>query len=107
MQDNKLFNGSICITDLMDAFKQKHSSFVKSKNGKIYGKIYVNISVWVNSEKDDFGNQVAIKLGKKKDSNDPTPYIGNAKPVERHEPPPPSETDIQEMSETFDDAPPF
>lgn len=101
MQDNRLFNGSICITDLMQASKEKHSAFVKSKNGKLY----VNISIWVNAQKDDYGNQVSIKLGKKKDSCDATPYIGNAKPVNRQEPPPPSDQDIEQMSKAFNDVP--
>lgn len=97
-QDNKLYTGSICFTDLWKQMYEKHSAFQKGKNGKLY----VNVSIWVNEHKDDFGNDLAIKLSKKKDSDDETPYIGNAKSQERQAPPPPSDNDLKEYGDLPD-----
>ena len=38
------FYGSVCLTDLIEKSKTKHSSFTKAQNGKIY----CNITVWLN-----------------------------------------------------------
>ena len=52
MSNNKFFFGSICVTDLIEQLKLKHSAFSKAQNGKIYA----NVNVWLNEEKDKFGN---------------------------------------------------
>ena len=80
-----LFGGSICITDLLDKIKSGHSSFSKSiKNGKVYS----NILVWVNEEKDEFGNNISIQLSssKEKRESEGKIYIGNAKKLETSKP---------------------
>lgn len=74
------FYGSICITDVFDLLNKKHSSFSKAENGKVYA----SVNVWLNDEKDKFGNVMAIQLNPKKDlrEQDGQPYIGNLKESE-------------------------
>jgi hypothetical protein len=73
---NKPMKGSICLTDLGDAYKAKHSAFnVSEKNGKIYA----NIAVWMNDEPDQYGNVLSFQLQSKKDATDAKTYFGNAK----------------------------
>lgn len=87
---SKLYYGSICYTDLLEALKQGHSSGVRAANSKIY----VNINVWVNDKKDDYGNDAAIQLNPKQDSGDQKIYIGNLKESEKKEPTPITPADI-------------
>ena len=69
------FYGSICITDILDALRNKHSAFTKGKNGKIY----MNSTIWLNEIVDDFGNIIAQQCNPQKDSKDQKFYIGNFK----------------------------
>ena len=70
--------------EVLDFAKQKHSAFTKGQNGKIYA----NINVWLNAEKDKFGNTISIQLNPTKEMKDldKRPYIGNAKPSEGPKP---------------------
>lgn len=82
---SQLFGGSICITELMEKVKSGHSAFSKSiKNGKVY----CNILVWVNEEKDEFGNNISLQLSSTKEKRDSEGkiYIGNAKKLETSKP---------------------
>lgn len=74
------FYGSICVSDLVDLAHKKHSAFSKAENGKIYA----NVNVWLNDEKDKYGNIMAIQLSPKKElrEQDGQPYIGNMKESE-------------------------
>lgn len=74
------FYGSICVSDLVDLAHKKHSAFSKADNGKIYA----NVTVWLNDEKDKFGNIMAVQLSPKKElrEQDGQPYIGNMKEAE-------------------------
>lgn len=75
------FYGSVCLTDLLNAAKAGHSAFKKAEsNGKIYG----NVTLWLNEEADDKGNKVAIHLASAKDVQEPEKsakkvYIANFK----------------------------
>lgn len=73
---NKPMKGSICLSDLSEAFKKNHSAFNKSENN---GKIYANIAVWMNDEPDQYGNILSFQLNSKKDALDDKVYFGNAK----------------------------
>jgi hypothetical protein len=73
---NKPMHGSICLTDLGDAFKAGHSAFNKSEKN---GKVYANIAVWMNDEPDQYGNILSFQLNSKKDATDDKVYFGNAK----------------------------
>jgi hypothetical protein len=74
------FYGSICVTDLVDLAHKKHSAFSKADNGKIYA----NVTVWLNDTKDKYGNIMAVQLSPKKELRDldGQPYIGNMKEAE-------------------------
>lgn len=78
---NQLFTGSICLTDLLEMAKQKHSAFSKSAKN---GKVYFNMKTWLNEEKDKYGNTMSHQLNSSKDMKDKEPviYIGNSKPME-------------------------
>ncbi len=81
-------HGSICMTDLSNAFKAKHSAFNKSEKN---GKLYANIAVWLNDEPDQYGNILSFQLNSKKDAPDEKVYFGSAKlPVEKTNEPAPT-----------------
>lgn len=71
------FYGSICLTDLIEQAKKKHSAFTKADNGKIYA----NVTVWLNDELDKYGNIMSAQLNPTKERKDADgrPYIGNFK----------------------------
>ena len=74
-------HGSICMTDLSNAFKANHSAFNKSDKN---GKLYANIAVWLNDEPDQYGNILSFQLNSKKDATDEKVYFGSAKlPVDK------------------------
>lgn len=72
-----LITASICLTDLVAQAKAGHSAFVRGKNGKIY----VNITEWVNDEPDQFGNHASFLLNSTQEKRDSEGkiYIGNGK----------------------------
>ena len=87
-------HGSICMTDLSNAFKANHSAFAKSEKN---GKLYANIAVWLNDEPDKYGNILSFQLNSKKDATDEKVYFGNAKlPVDNTPPadPTPASDDL-------------
>lgn len=75
------FYGSLCLTDMVEAAKKKHSAFTKADNGKIY----CDTTIWLNDKEDKFGNIISVQLNPKKDLRelDGQAYIGNFKEAER------------------------
>jgi hypothetical protein len=71
------FYGSICLSELLEHAKAKHSSFSKAENGKIYA----SVNVWINDKEDKFGNLLSIQLNPTKEMKDVEKkfYIGNCK----------------------------
>lgn len=72
---SKLLYGSICLSDLVEMGKTGHSAFKKGSNGKIY----IDVNVWINDEKDQYGNDASIVLNPSKESGHLKKYIGNFK----------------------------
>lgn len=74
---NTVYNGSICLTDLIEKCKAGHSAFTKGKNGKIY----VNYTEWVNDEPNQYGQHTSLLLNSHKDKKveEGKVYIGNGK----------------------------
>lgn len=75
-----ILSGSICVTDLVEQINAGHSAGNWGKNGKIYA----NVTVFVNDEPDKFKNDGSIclnssKEGRQKESEKKTFYIGNVK----------------------------
>lgn len=82
MKENKLYSGSICVTDLLEQLRNGHSSFIKIASN---GKIYCNVLLWENSELDKYNNSHSVQLNSKKEvkEKEGKVYIGNFKPVEK------------------------
>lgn len=95
---NQSFYGSICLTDLIELAKSKHSAFTKGKNGKIYA----SVNVWLNENKDEFGNIMSIQLNptKEKKDVDKKVYIGNMKKSDG--PKPVSDKDVDNLNADID-----
>lgn len=64
------FYGSICLTDI-----PKDKITTSEKNGKKY----LNISLWVNDEPDQYQNIASISVSQTKDEKAKRVYIGNLK----------------------------
>lgn len=95
---SKLFYGSLCVTDLLDQLKAKHSAFTKSQNGKIYA----SVNVWLNDKKDKFDNIMSIQINPSKENKDTEKkyYIGNLKESEGAKPI--SDNDLDGVNQEFD-----
>lgn len=101
---SKLFTGSICLTDLIEAAKKNHSAFVKSTTNN---KIYINVLLWENDKPDQYDNTHSLQLNSKKELREQEGkiYAGNFKPIEKKEPQPLTKQDAQAISEIVDDLP--
>lgn len=94
---SKLFIGSI---DLTKIDKSKIVTTDKDGNPFSNGAKYLNISVWVNDEPDQYGNHVSIQTGGKDDKT----YIGNCKEYQKDS----NQTNQQQSNnESIDDNLPF
>lgn len=90
---SQLFFGSICLTDLIELAKKKHSAFTKGNNGKIYA----SVNVWLNDKSDKYGNIMSVQVNPAKDMKDleDRVYIGNLKQSDG--PKPVSDRDISDI----------
>ena len=72
MSGKRMLSGSICVTDIP---KEKCK---KAKNGKYY----LDVTVWVDSDADKYGNHASLVVGQTKEESDaktPKQYLGNLK----------------------------
>lgn len=86
-----LYTGSICVSDIP---KEK---LTQAKNGKLY----LNLDLWVNDEKDQYGNIGSLSVRQTKEAREAKEkkiYIGNFKPLEKTAPEPPT-------AQAYDDLP--
>lgn len=70
-----LYNGSICLSDI-----PKDKITTSEKNGKKY----LNVNIWVNDDKDQYGNIGSINVSQTKEEREAQVkkvYIGNFKPL--------------------------
>jgi hypothetical protein len=69
---SKLFLGSIDLNKI-----NKSDIVTTDKNGNAFqnGAKYLNVTIWLNDEPDQYGNSIGIKSGDKDNSY----YVGNAK----------------------------
>lgn len=72
-----ILHGSLCYNDIIEQAKKQHSAFSRGKNGKGY----VAITIFINDNPDEYGNDAAIKLNSTKEARDkePSVYLGNLK----------------------------
>lgn len=97
----QLFYGSICLTDLIENAKKKHSAFTKGQNGKIYA----SVNVWLNDQVDKFGNIMSVQINPTKEMKDleDRVYIGNLKQSDG--PKPVSDKDVSGIDVDISDVP--
>lgn len=82
---SKLFAGSLCLTDILEAAKNGHSAFSKSAKND---KVYFNVATWQNDQPDKYGNIMSHQLNSRKEMRESEPafYIGNSKQMESSKP---------------------
>ena len=69
-------NGSICLSDISEKYKQGHSAITKAANGKVYA----NVVIWVNDCNDDFKDaSIQLNSVKDKQESEGKVYVGNGK----------------------------
>lgn len=69
------YYGSIDFTKLLEQAKAGSKAFTKSENGKIY----LNVRVWVNDQKDAYGNDASFQATFKDAPKEQKFYFGNLK----------------------------
>lgn len=85
-----ILNGSICITDIIEQLQKKpapHSAFSRSQKNN---KVYLNLSIFVSKEPDQYKNNASAVLNSTKDkkeeekkaNNGKDIYVGNFKLIE-------------------------
>lgn len=65
--------GSIDFSKLLEEAKKGNKAFTRAANGKVY----CNISVWINDEKDKYGNDASIQTSFKDATKEERLYVGN------------------------------
>lgn len=94
---SKLLQGSINLSKI-----DKSKLYTSDKK-----EVWLNVSVWVNDEVDNYGNIASIKQSTKKD--EANIYLGNLKEYQKPEPKPEQKPQAQQPSPTpkNDDGLPF
>lgn len=83
----KLLVGSIDFSKLLEEAKKGNKAFSRASNGKIY----INVNVWINEEKDTYGNIASLQSSFKDATKEEKFYFGNLKEIEQKQPEPLSE----------------
>jgi len=94
---SKLLFGSLDFSKLLELAKAGNKAFSKAANGKIY----LNLNVWINDEKDNYGNDASVQITFKDATKEEKIYCGNFK-ISEQLPPVPLEqgsTDIPEADD--------
>ena len=79
---SQLLYGSIDFSKLLELAKAGNKAFSKADNGKIY----LNLNVWINDEKDKFGNDASMQTSFKDATKEDKIYFGNLKVNEQQAP---------------------
>lgn len=79
----KLYFGSIDFSKLLEEAKKGNKAFSRAQNGKIY----LNLNVWINDEKDQYGNDASIQSSFKDATKEDKFYFGNLKASEPNQKP--------------------
>jgi len=77
------------ITASIDVMRIVKSLLIVGKKGT-----YLNLSIWINDEPDQYGNDCSIQQTTKKD--EPKIYLGNGKTYKKESPPTPSHPEPQD-----------
>ena len=94
---SKLLYGSVDFSKLLELAKAGNKAFSKAANGKIY----LNLNIWINDEKDNYGNDASVQITFKDATKEEKIYCGNFKISEQQAPKPLEEgsTDIPEADD--------
>lgn len=94
---SKLLYGSVDFSKLLELAKAGNKAFSKAANGKIY----LNLNVWINDEKDNYGNDASVQITFKDATKEEKVYCGNFKISEQAVPVPLAEgsSDIPEADD--------
>lgn len=79
---SQLLYGSVDFTKLLELAKSGNKAFFKHENGKIY----LNINVWINDEKDKYENIASLQTTFKDCTKEEKVYFGNLKLSEKKAP---------------------
>lgn len=73
-----MLNCSISYDEIIKAAKAGHSAFTRSLKNK---KVYINVTVWINPEPDQYDNDASIMLNSTKEKREAEGkcYIGNGR----------------------------
>jgi hypothetical protein len=96
---SKLMYGSLDFSKLLELAKSGNKAFSRAENGKIY----LNLNVWINDEKDKFGNDASMQTSFKDATKEDKVYFGNLKISEQQAPKPLEENNAEIPAE--DDLP--
>jgi len=88
--ENRLFIGSICLSDLNEQARKGNPAFSRGNNGKIY----VSVNLWHNEEPDQYDKVAQIQISKPKDSKEKSIYVGSFQLPKKKEPEPILPSDI-------------
>jgi len=75
---SQLLYGSLDFTKLLELAKAGNKAFSRAENGKIY----LNLNVWINDEKDKYGNSASLQTSFKDAAKEDKVYFGNLKASE-------------------------
>src|SRR6478609_5314342 len=87
---SKLLYGSVDFSKLLELAKAGNKAFSKAANGKIY----LNLNVWINDEKDNYGNDASVQITFKDATKEEKIYCGNLKISEQQSPKPLDGSDL-------------
>lgn len=72
---SQLLYGSLDFSKLLELAKSGNKAFSRAENGKIY----LNLNVWINDEKDKYGNSASMQTSFKDATKEEKIYFGNLK----------------------------
>lgn len=76
-----MLNGVINVTKLKDALQRGVADGFTGKNGDEYA----GVTIFLNDQPDQYGNDASVKLNPVKDQPDQKIYIGNLKKVKKND----------------------
>ena len=75
MSEIRRLQVSINLTRLGEAVRNQHPAVTTAKSGDKYAAV----TVWINEQPDNYGNDASLQLTQQKDATDKATYIGNGK----------------------------
>lgn len=98
--ENQLYFGQINYDELLETLKsgKANTQIVERKDGTKFRAVDVNI--WLNAQKDQFGQDGSIQIGMKEEHRSEKHYLGN---LRKFTPKPPEEAKAETFAQEEDD----